>query len=272
MGGSEGTLPAARRPRIVTYWLYARALLREFRWTLLALVVVVLLGSVFYVVTPQVALGGRRPDFFTSLYASWMALFGQAIFNPPGTWYLEVVQGAGPLLGIALVGEGLVRFAFLMTSRRRGEREWMKVMASTYRDHVVLCGLGHLGFRVLELLHQAGTPVVALERDPNARFLPNARELGIPIFLHDMREDQALIDAGMEHARAVVIATNDDMANLEVALDARRMNPGIRVILRMFDRKVAAKIKEAFRIDEAFSSASLAAPVVAGMVLGKPAS
>ncbi len=257
--------------RIVTYWLYALALLREFRGTLITLVVVVLFGSLFYAATPQAALNGRRPDFFTSLYASWMALFGQAIFNPPGTWYLEVIQGTGPVVGIVLVGEGLVRFAFLMTSRRRGEREWMKVMASTYRDHVVLCGLGHLGFRVLEILHQAGTPVVALERDANARFLPDARELGVPIVMSDMREDRALIEAGIEHARAVVIATNDDMANLEVALDARRMNPGIRVILRMFDRRVAGKIKEAFRIDEAFSSASLAAPVVAGMVLGKPA-
>ena len=28
----------------------------------------------------------------------------------------------------------------------------MRVMASTYRDHVVLCGIGHLGIRVLEEL------------------------------------------------------------------------------------------------------------------------
>src|SRR5215475_7714672 len=66
----------------------------------------------------------------------------------------------GSLVGAILVGAllykitpqtalGVVRFALLMVSRRRGEKEWMLVKASTYRNHVVLCGLGHLGYRVL---------------------------------------------------------------------------------------------------------------------------
>ena len=38
----------------------------------------------------------------------------------------------------------------------------MLVMASTYRDHVILCGLGHLGFRVLLHLREGGALVVAL--------------------------------------------------------------------------------------------------------------
>ncbi|NJL18652.1 MAG: hypothetical protein HC938_17335 [Nitrospira sp.] len=42
----------------------------------------------------------------------------------------------------------------------------------------------------------------------------------------------------------IVIATNDDMANLEVALDARRLNPKIRVLMRLYDQQIAAKIAE----------------------------
>jgi voltage-gated potassium channel len=60
-------------------------------------------------------------------------------------------------------------------------------------------------------------------------------------------------------ARAIVIASNDDHANLEVALDARRMNPGIGVVRRLFDQQVATKIKPAFTVDEVFSVSALAA-------------
>src|SRR6185436_18950844 len=127
------------------------------------------------------------------------------------------------------------------------------------RDHVVLCGLGHLGFRVLEQLIASGIPVVVLEKDERGRALPAAKAMGAPILIRDMKEDQSLIDAGIRHARAVIIATNDDMANLEVALDSRRLNPAIRVVMRLFDQQIAQKISGALSIDVAFSSSALAA-------------
>jgi voltage-gated potassium channel len=83
-----------------------------------------------------------------------------------------------------------------------------------------------------------------------------------------MKEDQSLFDAGIKHARAVVVATNDDVANLEVALDARRISPHIRVCMRLFDQQLAGKITGAFGIDHAFSASALAAPMVAGMSFG----
>jgi len=119
---------------------------------------------------------------------------------------------------------------------------------------------------------KAGVTVVALERRRSGRFVGQARELGVPVIIRDMKEDQALIDAGIEHARAIVIATNDAIANLEVALDAKRMNPSIRVVMRMFDEKVAHKISDAMDVDVAFSSSTLAAPVVAKMAMERTTS
>ena len=54
---------------------------------------------------------------------------------------------------------------------------------------------------------------------------------------------------------------------VEVALDARKLNPKIRIILRLFDQQIAGKISEALTIDATFSSSSLAAPIVAAMSL-----
>lgn len=261
-------MPRAQRRRdLRTLSLFALRLVGQFRWTLTLLMMAVLLLGTLYALTPHAQLGGRPPDLFTSFFGAWMALFAQPILMPPERWYIAVLCGLYPLLGFGLVGEGIVRIGMLILSRERGEKEWMKVTASTYRDHVVLCGLGHLGFRILNQLLAAKQPVVAIEKAGGALFLPDAKATGTPVLVRDMREDQALVEAGVAHARTIIIATDDDMANLEVALDARRMNPKIRVIMRLYDQRIADKFKEAALIDEAFSPAALAAPIVAEMAI-----
>jgi Trk K+ transport system NAD-binding subunit len=245
-------------------WLYVLAMLREFRGTLVALAVALGLGTVLYAVTP--APDGSTTTIGMALYGAWMAMLAQPLWTPPPTWYLMVLGALYPIVGFVVVGEGIVRFALLMISRREGEKEWMNVMASTHRGHVVLCGLGHLGFRVLEQLTQSGVEVVAIEANEHGRFVALSKELGAPVLIRDMKEDQALIDAGVERARAIIIATNDDMANLEVAMDARRMNPHIRVTMRLFDQQIAAKLSGII-VDAAYSASALAAPYVAALSL-----
>jgi voltage-gated potassium channel len=247
-----------------TLALYTWALLKEFRWTLFTIAFAVLSAGALLYITPMNSLGGRRPGVLLALYGAWMSLFAQPL-SPPDAWYLAIVQGVYPLVGFVVVGEGIVRFAMLMISRRQGEKEWMKVMASTHRDHVVLCGIGHLGFRVLEQLLARNAQVVAIEKSEDGKFVVQAKAMETPLLIRDMKDDQTLIDAGVPHARAIIIATNDDMANMEVALDARRLNPRIRVVMRLFDQQLASKIRDAFHVDHAFSSSALAAATVAAM-------
>src|SRR4029078_10701904 len=87
----------------------------------------------------------------------------------------------------------------------------------------------------------------------------------VPVMVRDMKEDQALVDAGIEHARAIVICANNSLANLEVGLDARRMHPKIRVVMRLFDEQIVHKLSDAMDVDVAFSSSTLAAPIVGVM-------
>src|SRR5688572_3139800 len=242
-------------------------LLHEFRWTLLSLLIAIVLAASLYAITPQEQLAGRKPTLATSLYGGWMALLAQPIYAPPEAWYLKLITGIYPIIGVLLIGEGVVRFALLMVSRKHGEKEWMRVMASTYRDHVILCGLGHLGARVLQELIASGIAVVAIEKDEHGRFLSVARERSVPVIVRDMTEDEALLEAGIREARVIIIATNSDMGNLEVALDARRLNPKIRVIMRLYDQQIASKISSALNVDAAFSASALAAPMVAAMAM-----
>jgi voltage-gated potassium channel len=252
---------------------YVARLLREFRVTALALAFVVLAGAATYALAPPSAFAGPTPTFATwPLLAAWMNLFGEALVQP-ATWYVGLLLGVLPLAGFVLVGEGVVRLGILTFSRTRREKEWMTLMASTFRDHIILCGLGHLGFRVLNQLLDRQQDVVVIERDPACQFLQRAKDRGAAVLLLDMRDDRSLEAAGLQAAQAIVVASNDDLANIEVALDARRLNPRIKVLLRLFDQRIADKFKDAGFIDEAFSSTALAAPAVVEMtmrVAGKP--
>lgn len=141
------------------------------------------------------------------------------------------------------------------------------MLASTYRDHIILCGLGHVGYRILERLLHWHLDVVVIEKNTESSFLARTQQMGVPVLLMDARQEESLEAAGLAHARTLVIATNDDLANVEIALDARRLNPHIRVVLRMFDENIANKLRDAFHLDVAFSSAAAAAPLVAASVL-----
>ena len=257
-------LPALRRSR--TTVLYIFAMLREFRWSLGILGAALFLGTILFYNTPgEFEHQQSQVTLLNAVYAAWMSMLVQPVNAVPTTWYLTLVCGLYPVIGLMVIGEGVVRLALLLFSRRHGQKEWMRVMASTYRDHVVLCGIGHLGIRVLEELCAAGVSVVAVEKDENGMFVAQAKRTGAPVIIGDMKDDSALVTAGIGRAKAVIIATNDDMGNLEVALDSRRLNPGIRVVMRLFEQSIAQKISNAFLVDVAFSASTLAAPIVAAM-------
>ncbi len=72
-----------------TVALYVWVLVREFRWTLVALLAVVGLGTVLVAITPQ---AGVRPAPGAALYAAWMALLGQQVVDVAGAWPLMLVD------------------------------------------------------------------------------------------------------------------------------------------------------------------------------------
>ena len=263
---SQPARPGFRRSR--TTLLYVLALLREFRWSLAVFCTALLIGAVAFYFTPGEFPRPEQATLLNCLYASWMTMLVQPVNAVPSTWWLVIVCGGNPLIGLMVLGEGVVRLALLLFSKHHGRKEWMRVMASTYRDHAVVCGIGKLGTRVIEQLVASNVPVVAVERDEAARFQQHVRGLGVPVIVGDMKEDQTLVLAGVPHARVVIIATNDDIANLEVALDSRRLNPGVRIVMRLFEQSIAQKISGAFMVDVAFSASTLAAPIVAAMSMG----
>ncbi|HEX8229669.1 MAG TPA: NAD(P)-binding protein [Chloroflexia bacterium] len=135
------------------------------------------------------------------------------------------------------------------------------------KDHVVVCGVGSIGYRVVEQIARQGIPVVAAELREND-FIHTVRHLGVPVLIADVRLRETLEELDVAEARCLVAATDDDLANLQAALNARAINPRLRVVLRVFDPDLAARVERAFDIHISRSVSSLAAPTFAAAAVG----
>jgi len=124
---------------------------------------------------------------------------------------------------------------------------------------ILVCGLGHTGFRVATNLHDLGFEVIALDFDTN-RLAPRLQELNIPLQIGDLRWSSLLVEAGVQQATAIVTCTDDDMMNLQIALRARKLNPHIRVVMRIFDDELSQQLRQTFGLSAAYSGSALASP------------
>jgi Trk K+ transport system NAD-binding subunit len=135
-------------------------------------------------------------------------------------------------------------------------------------SHVIVIGLGNVGARVVQELHEQGVDVVAVDRSSTARGVAVARGLGIPVILGDARDPETLQAASVSTARCLVMVTTDDVTNLEAALLARSLRADLRVVLRLFEEDFARRIKVAFGINHSRSVSYLAAPAFAASMVG----
>lgn len=133
----------------------------------------------------------------------------------------------------------------------------------------VVCGLGQVGFRVVSLLLRLGHEVAVVTLDARAEFEEIVAQAGARVIRGDARNERVLATAGITQAESVIAATNHDLVNIEVALDARRLNPTVRIVVRMFDQDLAARLQDALGLHRTFAMSRLSAPAFAQAALGE---
>ena len=136
--------------------------------------------------------------------------------------------------------------------------ERIGVLVAEHR--VLLCGLGRVGWRTLQSLQATGATVtvVTLKCDEL-----DTRLNGAKLILGDCREQRVLERAGLATMTGVVIVTSDDVVNVSTALLARKLNPTCRIVVRMFNQSLLARLGTVVRNTVALSVSALTAPLMA---------
>ncbi|MFD2767593.1 potassium channel protein [Micromonospora eburnea] len=193
-------------------------------------------------------LSGEDPDVDKSTAAQVM----QVVLNLSGLALIPLITAA--------VVDGIVNARLALHNGR---------FQPDRTGHVVVVGLGNIGTRVMAQLYDFGVEVVAIDRNPDARGAPLAHRLGVPLIVGDAGEEETLRAASVATCQALVVVSTDDGVNLRAALNARSLDPDLRVVLRLFDGDFAERIQQAFGIGNSRSVSYLAAPAFAAALLDR---
>ncbi len=180
------------------------------------------------------------------------------------------LQNAAPLVkifgcfvmfgGAALIASIFSIITDMIISRRFSQFFGLRV--KKLHDHVIVTGLGNIGYRVTNLLIESGEKIVAIEKNTESEFLSSIKGR-IPVIFGSATQGDILAKAGAANARAIMALTDDDLVNLNILIDSKLVNPGIRTVARIFNRDIGEKAKEAFAIDSVLSTSQISAPTFA---------
>jgi voltage-gated potassium channel len=138
----------------------------------------------------------------------------------------------------AFIIEGDLREALW---RRKMQRRLAKL-----KNHYIVCGAGRTGRYVIEELMHAGLDVVVVEKNEQSlEVLSKQHGDRLIALAGDATDDGVLKDAGIDRARGLVAALQHDQDNLFVALSARQLAPGLRIVSRANAERVRPKLQQA---------------------------
>ncbi len=214
----------------------------------------------------------RPGDTVPSLAQALYYALQQMVFEPltlPTQLPLQMLFFVVPAIGLTLAARGGLSAAVLLFDKHTRREAWHMALASTYSDHIIVCGLGKVGYRMVGQLRGAGQEVVVVQRAPRSEFYDLVVGLGVPVITGDARQPETLLQAGLLRAHSICAVTGDDLTNLDMALTARELRPGMRIVMRVFNDALARKLGTAFNIKTAFSTSALAAPTFAAAAISR---
>jgi len=137
-----------------------------------------------------------------------------------------------------------------------------------FRGPVLVCGLNQLGIAVVRQLVAKGETARALaSADEVASYSHELKRLGVPACVGVASSAGELEAAGLHEASAVILTANDDAENVDAALTARRIRPGVPIVARVFDPSLGQYLEETEAGLRVMSVSGLASPRFADLAM-----
>ncbi len=143
-----------------------------------------------------------------------------------------------------LLNLGVITFVITKTSGFLLDGDFMRLYKlikmqnkiEKLKNHVIICGFGRNGSKAYHELKNKGIQVVVVDKT-----IPKDE---IEFYVEDdATNDQALIRAGIMHARFIICALPNDAQNVYIVLSAKELNPEIITISRASNESSVKKLK-----------------------------
>ena len=212
----------------------------RFLWIAIAILAIVAIGTVGYMII-------EGWSFSDAIYMAVITL------STVGFQEVHPLSTAGHYFTIILIlgGTGTMLYAVTAIVQYLLEgnlaniigRRRMKVEISKLKGHTILCGYGKVGKEVARVFKNEKTPFVVIESDEKT--CAKATSDGFLCLNMNAANDEALKEAGIMTAKALVAALGSDADNLYVTLSAKSLRPDIFVVARIDNEESEAKLKRA---------------------------
>src|SRR5215467_5932343 len=151
-----------------------------------------------------------------------------------------IVLGVGSLFyAFGVIMEFMIEGHF---SRAIGRRI-MDRKISTLRNHCIICGFGRVGSRIASEFAAARKPFVVI--DENEVTVQGCIQKGYLALHGNAASDEILREASIQHAQALLAATDQDANNIYISLSARNLNPNLFIVARANHYETVVKLKRA---------------------------
>jgi voltage-gated potassium channel Kch len=126
--------------------------------------------------------------------------------------------------------------------------------------HVIVCGLNDLGFGIAEQVHASGVSVVVVDERDRRGLRRRLERWGVPLLPEIATNAEALAEAGIAAAQAVVACHESDLVNLEIALVAAEIAPDVRVVAQFANGRLGDQLVTALPAVRVLSQSEKAGP------------
>lgn len=191
----------------------------------------------------------ERYSFLDALYMT--------IITVTTVGYEEVheLSKAGMIFNILLIISSFATFAYALAKLTQyvvdGEInkffKTRKIMSAIKQlnDHVIICGYGRNGKQAAKILGHHKVKFVVVENDDERIEQDLSKNEGIVYIKGDATDDDVLLSAGIERARALITALPEDADNVYIVLSARSLSSSIQIISRSSNPGSGTKLRKA---------------------------
>ncbi len=222
----------------------------------------------FAVVEVLVGTVARDEAIATSLYQGLKALTttGPGDLAEHGGAGARVYASAMMVIGLLLTAV----FAAALVSRLLSRRLIALVGRRTIprSGHVIVVGLGQVGFRLCLKLRGLGVPVVVVEENPDSPYVRWAKQRAIPVVLGGGSDRFVLERLCLHRARALAAVTSDELTNVAISVAALAVEPSLRTVLRAGSTEVTKETAALFPIGKACDLSRIAGAALAASAMG----
>ena len=175
-----------------------------------------------------------------------------------------------PLGAVIILGEGVLRVFSIYLQKGEHQEEWDSMVAKTFSDHIIVCGVGELGKALAKRLHADHPEARIVLVDLRSGVLAETGILGDNIICMqaDMTSIETLKKANCQKARLVLLATGNDAFNLETAYKIVQLSPQTEIWVRLHHSGLADLMDLSHKPNlHFFSPYQQAADAIAGHLL-----